>query len=96
MGIAYLRTQSLWMPISIHFAFNYGHYLLQLSYEADWASNGILALGVGIFAFLVSKFLNPSPQMEALWRQYVPIAQPWAHLKSWWAKRRGQHPEDAS
>lgn len=92
MGIAYLRSRSLWVPIGIHFAFNYGHYLLRLSYEANWASNGILALGVGMFAFLVSKFLNPHPQMEALWQQYVPIAQPWAHLKAWWAKRRSQKP----
>jgi len=87
MGIAYLRTRSLWASLGTHFAFNYGHYLLQLSYEANWAANGILALGVGIFAFLISKFLNPHPQMEALWQQYIHPAQPWARLREWLANR---------
>lgn len=36
-------------------------------------------------------WLRPHPEMEALWRQYVPIAQPWVQLKGWWARRRG-HP----
>lgn len=88
MAIAYLRTRSLWVPIGIHFAYDYVHYLLRLSYEANWASNGILALGVGIFAFLVSKFLKPHPHMEALWQQYIHPAQPWAQLKAWWARRK--------
>jgi membrane protease YdiL (CAAX protease family) len=44
-----------------------------------------------LVALLIWKlpWFRAHPEMEALWQQYVPIAQPWAHLKAWWAKRKG-------
>ncbi len=67
----------------------------------DWENWGSFAISWILYALLAllvwrSSWFRPNPYMEALWQQYVPIAQPWAQLKSWWAKRRGQHPKDAS
>jgi membrane protease YdiL (CAAX protease family) len=47
---------------------------------------------VGLLVLLIWKLplFRPHPEMEALWQQYVPIAQPWAQLKAWWAKRKNK------
>lgn len=92
MALAIWKTKSLWCSIGIHFAFNYLHYLLRLQY-LGWQSTIILAIGVGLVIVVIMKFFRPDSQMEALWRQYVPVAQPWAQLKSWWARRK-QAPQD--
>ena len=88
MALAVWKTRSLWCSIGIHFAFNYLHYLLRLSYKPTWQSVIILATGVGLVTTALMKFPKPDLQMEALWQQYVLIAQPWAQLKAWWARHK--------
>lgn len=43
-----------------------------------------------VLALLIWKlpWFRAHPEMEALWQRYVPIAQPWAQLKAWWARRK--------
>lgn len=83
MALAVWKTRSLWFSIGIHFAFNYLHYLLRLHYYLGWQSVIILAMGVGLCSLVLIKFFKPDLQMEVLWQQYVPIAQPWAQLRAW-------------
>jgi membrane protease YdiL (CAAX protease family) len=90
MALAYWRTRSLWWPIGIHFAFDYLHYLLRLSYKLSWQSTAILAIGISLAVMVLMRFAKPHVQMESLWQQYVPIAQPWAQLKAWWARRKNK------
>lgn len=35
-------------------------------------------------------WFRPHPEMEALWRQYVQPAQPWARLREWWQRRQAK------
>ncbi len=67
-------------------------------YLVTWENLVWSLIFYGVLALVIWRlpWFRAQPEMEALWRQYVPIAQPWAQLKSWWAKRRNQHPKDAS
>lgn len=92
LAIAYLKTKALWMPIGIHFAWNYFNWILDRIFHASSAPlllSGFIVLFYTITtsAFLFLK-LKPHPEMETLWQQYVPIAQPWAQLKAWWTRRK--------
>jgi len=56
-----------------------------------WESLAWGLIFYGLLALVVWKlpWFRAHPEMEALWQQYVPIVQPWAQLKAWWAKRKG-------
>lgn len=43
-----------------------------------------------LLALLIWKlpWFRAHSEMEALWQQHVPIAQPWTQLKAWWARRK--------
>lgn len=75
----------------------------ELFFQIDFAKGGgaleWLATLEGVLFSLISTALiilliwklpwfRPHPEMEALWQQYVPIAQPWAQLKNWWNNRK--------
>jgi len=58
----------------------------------SWESLPSSLLLYGLLILLIWKLplFRPHPEMEAFWQQYVPIAQPWAQLKAWWAKRKNK------
>lgn len=58
----------------------------------------LLSTALAVLLIWKLPWFRPHPRMEALWQQYVPIAQPWAQLKAWWARRntRDQTPPPAS
>lgn len=93
LALLYWKSRSLWMPIGFHTAHNVTTLMLGAvvglpGRGEEWlrvASTTFIAL---ILILGIVKHLKPSVEMEALWRQYVPIAQPWAQLKSWWARRK--------
>ena len=96
MALLYLRGKSLWIVIGFHAGVNglFGiAYMLRLilfkseEVEENWLfpMTGVMAL---ILVLWTLKYLKPSAEMEALWQRYVPVAQPWAQLKGWWARRR--------
>ncbi len=103
MAMLYLSSKSLWVCVGMHFAANWIHFFALLVFQdvplqpgENWPLVGTTGVITLILATWALMYLKPSTEMETLWQQYVPIAQPWAQLKSWWAKRRGQHPKDAS
>ena len=67
---------------------------MPISWEAFLTA---LLLFYGLVTLLIWKlpWFRPHPEMEALWQQYVPIAQPWARLRAWWARRKNKA-KDAS
>jgi membrane protease YdiL (CAAX protease family) len=96
IALLYLQSRSLWVATGFHAGVN-GVFtisailrLISLSGSGEnWLFPGITGVMALILAIAVLKYLKPSSEMEALWQQYVPIAQPWAQLKAWWAKRKG-------
>ena len=54
---------------------------------------GLISYGLLALAVWKLPWFLPHPEMKALWQRYVPVAQPWAQLKGWWARRR-QTPHD--
>lgn len=105
MALLYLQSGSLWVVIGFHFGINgvatisvILGLISQRESGENWLYPGMTGVMALILALWVLKYLKPSSEMEALWRQYVPIAQPWAQLKGWWARRnaRDQPPPPAS
>lgn len=96
MALLYLRSKSLWVAVGFHAGVNgvmvtsviLGLIFPQGELEENWLFPGMTSVMVLILALWALKYLKPSPEMEALWQQYVPVAQPWAQLKSWWARRK--------
>lgn len=95
LAVSYLKTKALWMSIGVHFSWSYSVWLLERFIVLPSPSVPMVLADLAFFALvalLIWKLplFRAHPEMEALWQQYVPIAQPWAHLKSWWATRKGQ------
>lgn len=92
LAVLYQRSQSLWIPIGFHTANNLT--ALMLGTVVGFPGRGeewLRAISTTFIALIilgVVKYLKPATEMEALWQQYVPIAQPWAQLKAWWARRK--------
>lgn len=103
LAFAYLKTRSLWMPISLHATWN----VLVLLIGMDASSPGVILklqptgkmsyLETPIIIFVIvltvafiwlTKFIHPAPQMEQLWKQFIHPAQPWTHLYVWWQQRQ--------
>ncbi len=96
MALLYLRSRSLWIAVGFHAGANgalvipvmLGLVFVQREAEENWLFPGMISVMGLILAVWVLKYLKPSSEMEALWQQYVPIAQPWAQLKTWWGRRQ--------
>lgn len=56
----------------------------------SWEMSVIAILAYVVISLMVWKlpWFRPHPEMEALWRQYVKSAQPWARLREWWWQKR--------
>jgi membrane protease YdiL (CAAX protease family) len=96
LAVSYLKTKALWMPIGIHFSFNYFVDLLEsfigvrLTMSVPMVFAALFLNGaVSIFILLFRK-LEPHPHMEELWQQHIHPAQPWAQLKAWWERRKNK------
>ncbi len=102
IAVLYLQSRSLWSTIGFHTTVNATAMVYEISgvvervEEENWLWTGATAVMTLILTWWMLRYIKPHSKLEALWQQYVPIAQPWAQLKSWWAKRGGQHPKDAS
>ena len=102
MALLYLRSKSLWIVTGFHAGINgvmaisaaLGLIIFpQREPTENWLYPGMTGAMALILALWVFTYLKPSSKMEVLWQQHVPIAQPWAQLKGWWARRR-QTPHD--
>lgn len=58
--------------------------------DLRWQDLSLSLIFYGVLVLLIWKlpWFRPHPEIEALWQQYVPIAQPGAQLKAWWARRK--------
>lgn len=96
LATVYLQTKSLWVVTGLHTTINWlstgllsaGILHLAENKQENWFFAGAVGVMALILIFWALKYLKPSVEMEALWQQYVPIAQPWAQLKAWWARRK--------
>lgn len=103
MALLYLRSRSLWIAVGFHAGANglfavpvvLGLIFLTREVGENWLYPGIIGVIALILALWTLKYLKPSAEMEALWQQHVPIAQPWAQLRAWWARRKNK-PTDVS
>ena len=96
LAVSYLKTKALWMPIGIHFSFNYFVDLLEsfigvrLTLSVPMVFAALLLNGAVSIFILHFRKLEPHPHMAVLWQQHIHPAQPWAQLKAWWAKRKNK------
>jgi membrane protease YdiL (CAAX protease family) len=97
MAVLYLSSKSLWVAAGFHFTVNGVLLIARLIFQDarlqpgdNWPFAGTTGIMTLILAAWALKYLRSSEEMEALWQQYVPIAQPWAQLKAWWARRKNK------
>ncbi len=90
-AVSYLKTKALWMPIGMHFSFNYFIDLLEsfIGIRFRWPIPMVFAAlflhGIASIFILRFRKIEPHPEMEALWQQHIHPAQPWARLREWLA-----------
>jgi membrane protease YdiL (CAAX protease family) len=96
LSVSYLKTKALWMPIGIHFSFNYFGDLLESLIAVSFTLSAPMVFAALFFNGAASIFilrfrkLEPRPHMEMLWKQHIHPAQPWAQLKHCWVRRKNK------